>query len=116
MNDVDPLLRSMSLHATDPDKQSPDWRISVVAGGVLWTGYIFSSGVLVEGSDEESSEFVRKYRQGRTDAADAAEYLTLHTYEAEDMVEIAQARKQNVRIPMNRIDAWWFAPEEPKRG
>ena len=100
----DPLLKTISQDASNPDVESELWRVSVLVGGVVLTGYVFAPGAFV--SDALPEDQAETYKEQRDD--DAAEYLHLHT--DEEGQGVAEASKMNVRIPMDRIDAWWTAP------
>lgn len=106
----DPLLKAISQDASDEEIDSEMWRVSVLVGGVLLTGYVFGPGAFV--GDALPEDKAESYQEQRREA-DAAEYLHLHT--DEDKQGVGAASKMNVRIPMDRIDAWWTAPPLPKR-
>ena len=106
----DPLLKIISQDASNPDVRSELWRVSVLVGGVVLTGYVIAPEAFV--SDALPEDQAETYKEQQREA-DAAEYLHLHTDEQGQGV--AAASKMNVRIPMDRIDAWWTALPEPKR-
>lgn len=109
----DPLLKAISQDASRdsshrfPQEDGP--RVSVLIGGVLLTGYVFAPGAFVDEALPE--DWAAEWRQQSDD--ETAEYLHLHTDEKGQ--GMAEASKMNVRIPLDRIDAWWTAAPHPKR-
>ncbi len=104
MRRADPLLEAISKDAASDQARTNPYRISVLIGGALLTGYVFSPDAFVD--DALPEDVAAAYRQQRLED-DAAEYLHLHTDETGQGV--AQASMMDVRIPLDRIDAWWIA-------
>ncbi|MBR7834110.1 hypothetical protein KDL01_12595 [Actinospica durhamensis] len=104
MRRPDPLLEAISKDASGEHARSDPYRVSVLVGGALLTGYVFSSGAFVD--DALPADLAAAYRQQRLED-DAAEYLHLHTDETRQGA--ADASMMDVRIPLDRVDAWWIA-------
>jgi len=104
MRRPDPLLEAISKDASSETPGSDPYRVSVLVGGALLTGYVFSPDTFVD--DALPANVATAYRQQRLED-DAEEYLHLHTDETGQGV--AQASMMDVRIPLDRIDAWWIA-------
>lgn len=102
----DPLLRFISADALNPAPGSDAHRIQILLGGIVVTGHVIAAGAFTD--EALSSAQQHNYTERHTAENDARAYLHLHTDPNEGLGEM---RQQKVRIPMDRIDAWWPAPK-----
>jgi hypothetical protein len=104
MRRPDPLLEAISQDASSDHARNRPYRVSILIGGAVLTGHVFSADAFID--DALPEEVAAEYRQQHLEDG-AAEYLHLHTDETGQGV--ARANMADVRIPLDRVDAWWVA-------
>ncbi|MER7578043.1 hypothetical protein [Streptomyces sp. NPDC126514] len=103
MSDVDPLLRFISQHASDPDEESPAYKISVVVGGQQFAGLVVPPGPFLD-SVLPTEELVSLYSKTASPDLGASAYLHLHV---EKGPGVTGRQQRVVRFRMDSINAWW---------